>query len=348
MAVHGIQLRDAVQHPPGDGHARRPGSHQHELVATGARDRVHHADALREHGRHLAQDVVPGPGPGRGVQLAEAVDVEQGDGDLRALPLRARDLQLQDPRHGPRVREARQRIRERDTLEPLGPLVGHGRGAERRDGGGREIGDPDQQDPFLRAHRVLAGPAEGQHAHAGLDVPAARDDERQVRTGHRGAIRGLPDAAQGTGSVQGGVVDRVLGIGDDLGLESLDRVVRDPQGEQQLQAVAVGILREDGGHRRAGRRGPGFHDDRERRVQVLGTRERGRATRQHAERAAAGTDVRVRHGSLRVTTGPPRPPIGRPGICARPTSHATPHPPPRACLSVGRVTGAGRGLCSAA
>ena len=55
--------------------------------------------------RHLAQDVVPGTGPGRGVQLAEAVDVEQRDGDLRC-PAAAR---ARPPAPGPAPRSARWR-----------------------------------------------------------------------------------------------------------------------------------------------------------------------------------------------------------------------------------------------
>ena len=128
-------------HPPRDGHAcgaRGPPARTR---------RRRSARSCRRAGR--SRRARSRPGAGRGprparrtlVELAEAVDVEQGDGHLGALALRPGDLELQDAGHRPGVGEAGQRIGEGDALEPLGALRGHRRGPERGDRRRRQVRD---------------------------------------------------------------------------------------------------------------------------------------------------------------------------------------------------------------
>ena len=283
VAVHGVELRDAVEHAPRDGDARGPGRHEHELVAAGARDRVHEADALGEDRGDLAQDVVAGAGAGRGVELAEVVDVEHGDARSRVPWRCARATSSSSTRATVRaLARPGQRVGERHALEPLGALgrpwtrSGTWRSRPRR---GRR-----------RATRSVSSAVSTSCSpgQPNVSTPTQASTSRCPRTtsGRSAPVIAAPSGVWPTrpsvpGAVQGGVVDRVLGVADDLGLEAGDGVVRDAEGQQQLEAVAVGVLREDGGHRRAGRGGAGLDDDRERGVEVGGAGQRGGAGREH-------------------------------------------------------------------
>ena len=177
-------------HPPGDGHARRARGDEHELVATGPRDRVHEPDALREHARHLAQHVVAGARPGRRVQLAEA----RRRRTARRTPRCPAAAPARPPAPGRGRRCARSRGPSADRsgrpARATRRARRHGRGPEGRDRGGGEVGDrrPAASPPRCRRACSPAQPNVSTPTHAST-VAAAGDDERQVRAGHRGAVR---------------------------------------------------------------------------------------------------------------------------------------------------------------
>src|SRR5437764_62423 len=80
-------------------------------------------------------------------------------------------------------------------------------------------------------------------------------------------------AAERPGPVERGVVDRVVGVRDDVRLVRGDVLVDDPEGEQQLERVPVGVLREDGDGGRASGCGARLDDHGQRRVEVVRPRE---------------------------------------------------------------------------
>ena len=197
----------------------RPRRHDDELVAAGPGDRVHEPDRLREDGRDLAQDLVAGPRPGLLVERGEAVDVEHGDRDLAALPLRAGDLELEHAAERAGVGQARQRVGVGDALEPLGALGRHRRGAERRDRRRREVRDRDEQRLLGRADLVRRPPS---RTTARPRTPRRRRRRRPAagpRTSSSAPSPACPRPPQRPGPVERRPVDRVRGILGHHGLE---------------------------------------------------------------------------------------------------------------------------------
>ena len=169
-----------------------------------------------------------------------------------------------------------------------------------------------------------ARPAERQDAHARLHA-AAGDDERQVGTGHRLAVGRLAGSAQRPEAIQRRTVDRVLRVGGHLLGERRDPVLRHPESDQQLECAVIAVLDEDRGHGGADCGRARLHDDAQRLVQVVRTREGRRARGEDGERAGAGggfgheclRDVPRWRGPSGSTGGTPRASSWRVGIVHR-------------------------------
>ena len=256
----------------------------------------------------------------------EPVDVEQGDRDLAALALGPRDLELE---HAASVRAFARPVR--------GSVW-----ATRSSHSARSVAIDDVRNVAIAAAARSAiatssvssavstscvpGPAEREHADARLDA-AARDDQRQVRDRSSAPRRRRRHVApERAGPVERRLVDRVAAFVGDLGLEGGDlpssaipRVSSSssaPRSGSWAKTAAIGAPV-------AAR--TGLDDHRERGVEVVGARERGRAGREDGERAAGGTGgfghvclrcspARARSGS---TAGAPSHPSGRVGIVHR-------------------------------
>ena len=222
MVVHGLELRDPVHDPLRDRHARRTRGHQHELVAADP------GDACRPAGRSRRARVATwrstwSPARDPEASLSSRKPSTSNSATETSVPWRcARATSSSSTRaDGPRVGEPGQRVGEGHALEPLGALGRHGRRAERGDRGRREVGDRDQQRLLgrcrpraRRSSRTSARPTQAS------TEPLPGDDERQVRAGHRRCRRALRRrATERARPVERRVVDRVVGVGGDVGLE---------------------------------------------------------------------------------------------------------------------------------
>ena len=101
----------AGQDTPRDRHAGRAGGQDRELIAPEPRDRVHQAHRLGQGRGDLAQDVVGHVGAALAIDRRQAVDVEDGQADRRALAARPHQLELEHPFERAAVGEPGERIR---------------------------------------------------------------------------------------------------------------------------------------------------------------------------------------------------------------------------------------------
>ena len=127
----------AGQDAPRDRHAGRAGGQEGEFVAAEPRDRVYQAHRLGEGGGDLAQDVVGHVRAALAIDRRQAVDVEDGQADRRALAAGPHQLELEHPFERAPVGEPGERVRAGQALEPVRTfheglfeprLADHGRG----------------------------------------------------------------------------------------------------------------------------------------------------------------------------------------------------------------------------
>ena len=269
----------------------------------------------------------PAREPGLLVERREAVDVEQGDRDLAALPLRPGDLELEDAAERPRVRQPGQRVGVRDALEPLGAL-----GRHRRRSGTRRSPPPrgPRSRPAAppRSSRPRGSPSQpnDRTPDAGLDARRRRPRAAGRRTSSS-SRRAPPTAARASRS---GRAPRDGSGGGVLGhhrLEARRLVVGHARASAAARgATRSGSLREQRRHGRARRGRTGLDDHREGGVQVVRAGERRRAGRQDGERPGRGA-VGFGHVSLRMQVRPAGCPPDPPTACPRPVEtsrHRTP------------------------
>ena len=221
-----------------DEHARRARGDEHELVAAGPRDRVHEPDASRRAPpRPGAATWSPARAPAASLSSREAVDVEQRDRDLGC------------PGAGPGRPRARGRGRAsaRSTARSAGRCATRARATRRARRPSTRCGTSRSRRPRDPRPRPAASPRScstscspaqpnvSTPTHA--STPPLRDDERQVRAGHRRAVRRRPRRGRATRSGRaprggsGGPGSRRRRLATPSTL-----VVRHPEGEQQLEA----------------------------------------------------------------------------------------------------------------
>ncbi len=299
------QRGDAVDHAARDGHPGRAGCDEHELVAADPSDRVDQPDRLCEDGRDATEDVVADRRPALGVGRPEVVDVEDRERDLTTLAAGTRQFQLDDPRHGPVVGQARQGVRVGQSLEPFGAL---GRGRRQPgavDGEGGQCRQRVEIRPLVVVDDMRARPAEPDRSDRRLD--AARGHEQ----GQIGADEGV---AVGRGGLPvegrrpaigrfGERMARVLGLDRQAGLGRL----RHAMGRDERQARPVRVRDERRAHRRTERLGADGEQSAERRVERVagsgrrdggrqaGTGIAGRSVAGHGSTPARGSEGRRPH-----------------------------------------------------
>ena len=242
-----------------------------DAVGVGAhpREDVLLAHGAAQQGADLDQHLVGGVQAGAVVELAEAVDVDEGDGQRAVVALGARDLLGQALAEGAVVGQAGERVGRRLGVEPRAILgVGHGGGDEvgvvvqALLGAGRELvrlgGHRRRARPTARRRCAPARPG----ACSGARRPAGR--ARWPRRTRRRSSR-LPGTHVDGGV---GIVGPVLVVG--------------PAAEH---GHAVGVLEADDGGAVGAQQAPGVRARRARRCRSAGSRRRPRSPRAAARPA---------------------------------------------------------------
>ena len=280
-----------------DRHAGRAGGQDGELVAAEPRDRVHQAHRLGEGRGDLAQDVIGHVRPALAIDRRQAVDVEDGQADRRALAARPHQLELEHALERAAIGEPGEGIRAGQAFEPVGAfheglfearLADHGRGqvahgaqggegSRRVAGVGREAGG---QEAFHLLGPVGRLGHEG-HVGQGLDRPARR---RQV--GRHGRRDG--DHGRMTGPHRPS--DRVVvpAIAHGQGLERGDGARAEAPGAAGEELRRIPVEEVDHGGRRAGRLRRLLGQPVQPHPQVATARHETAALGQHGEEVTGG------------------------------------------------------------
>ncbi len=227
------------------------------------------------------------------VRRLEVVDVEHREGDLAALATGTRELQLQDPAHGPLVGEARQRIAVGHPLEPVGPFRNGGGQPGPVDRHGGQRGKPAQRLPLRLVEAARRGPAEPDRPERRFDA-ARRDQQRQVGADERVAGRRRRRPIERRRAGRRGLVERVRRVGGFGGQSFVTGGIHAHRGGDD-QPGTIGILDHDGAHRRRHGHLRGPQDRAERGVEVArgrhGTGRRGKGRAGVAGSSVAGHGV---------------------------------------------------------
>ena len=232
----------------------------------------------------------PGAGPGLrpGIRLSlssrKSVDVE--DRQETSLPWRpARATSSSSDAATVRAfARPGQRVGEGDRSSHSSALRYHRRRAEPGDRGRHQVGDGDQQ--CLLSVSIWCSPVQ---PNVSTPTHASTPPSAATTSGRSAPVIAVPSGVEPSGrccrrdrAPRGGPGARV---GGDLRLEARNGLLGDAQGDQELEAVALRVLREHRGHRGAGhRRRRRLDDYRKRRVQVGGARQGSRAGRKHGKR----------------------------------------------------------------